>query len=345
MAHGAFQRQWISNLAAALFLDRRYPIALLELDSLAKRVRSVPKASRRRGARTFPAPAQPRERESLRDDGRRLRRFPLRSVRYVFAPPQLFDQPLPRAGSQRRWLHRWSGPRSPGGSTPAVGQGLGPADIVPLIKPFDSCGAGSLEVGQTRPAAQKVQRERAVELFAHQFQGLGIIAFEDTAQFVGQLGAMVGRRRASDKPASWRVATSSVGKGRSRWRWLRSKSSSTRASGMSSLAPEGRRPPASTGAGGRMDREEDQPGDIHQQMHQGTLAGFQRQGDRPALEALVELLDPSADQFRGMGEGGGFGGLGTGVPQRHGVLAVAPIQPDEGRKFGSDRLGIFVHEG
>ncbi len=81
-------------------------------------------------------------------------------------------------------------------------------------------------------------------------------------------------------------------------------------------------------------------------MHQGAFARFQRRCDRPgSLEALAELLDPSADQFRGMGEGGGFGGLGTGFPQRHGVLAVAPIQSDEGGKFGRNRVGIFVHEG
>ncbi len=211
---------------------------------------------------------------------------------------------------------------------------------MPLIKPFDSCGAGSLEVGQTRPAAQKVQRERAVELFAHQFQGLGIIAFEDTA-----LSSLVNWVRWSTvrAPRLGREASQLAGghlfRGQRPEPMAMVTEQIQQHPGIGHVVPWRRRVKAlRIRALVWMDRKSVSPEAPPQQIHQGAFARFQRQGDRPALEALVELLDPSADQFRGMGEGGGFGGLGTSP--RHGVLAVAPIESMRAADSGATELNF-----
>ncbi len=58
----------------------------------------------------------------------------------------------------------------------------------------------------------------------------------------------------------------------------------------------------------------------------------------------MELLDPSADQFQEW-----VRVVVSVVWEREShsasVLAVAPIQSDEGGKFERNRVGIFVHEG
>ena len=63
-----------------------------------------------------------------------------------------------------------------------------------------------------------------------------------------------------------------------------------------------------TGARGRMDRVNDDPGPFQQGVNGGALAGFDGNGDRSATAALFQLIEPLMKIFGGMIQRGGFGG-------------------------------------
>ena len=62
---------------------------------------------------------------------------------------------------------------------------------MPIIEALESGGPGGLEGQQVGPASQKIQSQGGAQVFAGQFQGLGIIGFEQTGQLIESLGAPV----------------------------------------------------------------------------------------------------------------------------------------------------------
>ena len=107
--------------------------------------------------------------------------------------PQLFDQHL---HSQHRWLDDgWVGGQRRGGGDQVQSflDHVGAPAVVGVVEAAHGLGAGALQRRQARPLGEKLQRQRTVDIFAHQLQGLPVIAFERGDQPATQARAQVHR--------------------------------------------------------------------------------------------------------------------------------------------------------
>ena len=193
---------------------------------------------------------------------------------------------------------------------------------------------------------RNVQGQRAVERFAHQCEGLRVIALAGGAQLVADLGALVHGLAAQLAERGQAPGQRVFGVQRAELIQVVDQQAQEHLRvGRVVLGAGGREGFADAGAGGRVDGIDGEPGHVEEQVDERAVAGFQRQGDGPAAEALLDLLEPGADVFRGVVEGGGFGGGGPGFTQGQGVLTVAPVQADAGGEAGFCRGVGRVHGG
>ena len=189
-----------------------------------------------------------------------------------------------------------------------------------------------LHLGQFRPAGQEVQRQRTGQFVAAQQERLRIKPFEQTAQLVGHLGALVdGRAPGGDQRRELAGLRPVEFQARELVAMLLQQSQQHPRIGTVVLGAGERKRPPEARAGRRVHRIDCQPGMLEQGAQKRVASGFDRQRHLAPSAAFSQLIEPVVQRLGTGGDGPRFERVCRSDPQRKRVFLVTPIHGHQGR--------------